>query len=109
MSLKNSTKTKENTYEVEVSVDAETFAKAVNKAYKKQVKNINVPGFRKGKAPKSIIEKMYGEGVFYEDAMQDCYPEALDAAAKEAELNVIAVDSLEALDASKDGYHISCN
>ncbi|MGN0462251.1 MAG: trigger factor [Ruminococcus sp.] len=104
MSLKNSTKTKENTYEVEVSVDAETFAKAVNKAYKKQVKNINVPGFRKGKAPKSIIEKMYGEGVFYEDAMQDCYPEALDAAAKEAELNVIAVDSLEALDASKDGF-----
>ena len=104
MSLKNSTKTKENTYEVEVSVDAETFAKAVNKAYKKQVKNINVPGFRKGKAPKSIIEKMYGEGVFYEDAMQDCYPDALDAAAKEAELNVIAVDSLEAIDASKDGF-----
>lgn len=104
MSLKNSTKTKENTYEVEVSVDAETFAKAVNKAYKKQVKNINVPGFRKGKAPKSIIEKMYGEGVFYEDAMQDCYPEALDSAAKEADLNVIAVDSLEALDASKDGF-----
>ena len=104
MSLKNSTKTKENTYEVEVSVDAETFAKAVNKAYKKQVKNINVPGFRKGKAPKSIIEKMYGEGVFYEDAMQDCYPEALDAAAKEAELHVIAVDSLEAIDASKDGF-----
>lgn len=104
MSLKNSTKTKENTYEVEVSVDAETFAKAVNKAYKKQVKSINVPGFRKGKAPKSIIEKMYGEGVFYEDAMQDCYPEALDAAAKEAELNVIAVDSLEAIDASKDGF-----
>ncbi|MDD6645901.1 MAG: trigger factor [Oscillospiraceae bacterium] len=104
MSLKNSTKTKENTYEVEVSVDAETFAKACNKAYKKQVKNINVPGFRKGKAPKSIIEKMYGEGVFYEDAMQDCYPEALDSAAKEADLNVIAVDSLEALDASKDGF-----
>lgn len=104
MSLKNSTKTKENTYEVEVSVDAETFAKAVNKAYKKQVKNINVPGFRKGKAPRSIIEKMYGEGVFYEDAMQDCYPEALDSAAKEAELNVIAVDSLEAIDASKDGF-----
>ena len=59
MSLNNSTKTKENTYEVEVSVDAETFAKACNKAYKKQVKNINVPGFRKGKAPKHMIEKMY--------------------------------------------------
>lgn len=105
MSLNNSTKTKENTYEVEVSVDADTFAKACNKAYKKQVKNINVPGFRKGKAPKHMIEKMYGEGVFFEDAMQDCYPEALDAAAKEAELNVIAVESLEAMDASeKDGF-----
>ena len=105
MSLNNSTKTKENTYEVEVSVDAETFAKACNKAYKKQVKNINVPGFRKGKARKHMIEKMYGEGVFFEDAMKDCYPEALDAAAKEAELNVIAVESLEAMDASeKDGF-----
>ncbi len=104
MSLLTSNKTKENTYELEVSVDAETFAKACNTAYKKQVKKINVPGFRKGKAPKSIIEKMYGEGVFYEDAMQDCYPEALDAAAKDADLNVIAVDSLEAIDASKDGF-----
>ena len=104
MSLNTSNKTKENTYELEVSVDAETFAKACNKAYKKQVKNINVPGFRKGKAPKAMIEKMYGEGVFYEDAMQDCYPEALDAAAKEADLNVIAVDKLEAVDASKDGF-----
>lgn len=104
MSLNSSTKTKENTYELEVSVAADVFAKACNKAYKKQVKNINVPGFRKGKAPKAMIEKMYGEGVFYEDAMQDCYPEALDAAAKEADLEVIAVDSLEAIDASKDGF-----
>lgn len=104
MSLNNSNKIKENTYEVEVSVDAETFANACTKAYKKQVKNISVPGFRKGKAPKAMIEKMYGEGVFYEDAMQNCYPAALDEATKEAELNVIAVDSLEAIDASKDGF-----
>lgn len=104
MSLNNSTKTKENTYDLEVSVDAEVFAKACTRAYKKQVKNINVPGFRKGKAPKAMIEKMYGEGVFYEDAMQDCYPEALDNAAKEANLTVIAVDKIEAVDASKEGF-----
>ena len=105
MALKESTKKEQaNSYELVVSVDGETFEKAVNAVYKKQVKNINVPGFRKGKAPKAMIEKMYGEGVFYEDAMQDCYPEALDAAAKEADLEVIAVDSLEAIDASKDGF-----
>lgn len=104
MSLKNSENTKVNTYELEVAVDAETFAAARTKAYKKQVKNISVPGFRKGKAPKAMIEKMYGEGVFYEDAMQECYPEALDEAIKEAELNVVAVDSLEAADVSNEGF-----
>ncbi len=104
MSLISSNKTKENTYELEVSVAADVFDKACNKAYRKQVKNINVPGFRKGKAPKAMIEKMYGEGIFFEDAMQDCYPEALDSAAKEADLEVIAVDKLEAVDASKEGF-----
>lgn len=104
MSLNTSNKTKENTYELEVSVDAETFAKACNKAYKKQVKNINVPGFRKGKAPKAMIEKRYGESVFYEDAIEDCYPKALDAAIKEADLNIIAIDKIEDVDVSKDGF-----
>lgn len=104
MSLKSSTLKETNTYEVEVSVDGETFGAAVDKVYKKEVKKINVPGFRKGKAPRMIIEKMYGAEIFYDDAMQDCYPAALDEAAKEAGLKVIAVTALEAEEVSKDGF-----
>ena len=80
MALKSSNLTQTNTYEVEVEVDGKTFMEAVAKVFKKQAKKITVPGFRKGKAPRAIIEKIYGEDVFYDDAMQDCYPEALDAA-----------------------------
>ena len=105
MSLKTSKKLEDaNKFELEVSVDGDTFNKAVNKVYKKQVKNINIPGFRKGKAPKHIIEKMYGKEVFYDDAMQDCYPDALYDAAKEAEVKIVAVDSLEAIEAGDDGF-----
>ncbi len=105
MALKECTKKEEaNTYELTVEVDGETFERAVNTVYKKQVKNINIQGFRKGKAPRSIIERMYGSEVFYEDAMQDCYPDALYDAAKEQGLKIVAVNSLEALEAGKDGF-----
>lgn len=105
MSLKTSTKLEEaNKFELEITVDGEVFKNAVNKVYKKQVKNINIPGFRKGKAPKHIIEKMYGKEVFYDDAMQDCYPEALENAAKEAEVKIVAVETLEAVDVNDDGF-----
>ena len=105
MALKECTKKEEaNTYELTVEVDGETFERAVNTVYKKQVKNINIQGFRKGKAPRRIIEKMYGSEVFYEDAMQDCYPDALYEAAKEKDLKIVAVNSLEAIEAGKDGF-----
>lgn len=105
MSLKESKKTDQaNTYELVVNVDGETFEKAVNAVYKKQVKNISIQGFRKGKAPRKVVEKMYGSEVFYEDAMQDCYPEALYEAAKEADVKIVKVDSLEAVEAGKDGF-----
>ena len=104
MSLKSSAMTEANTYELEVSVDGETFRAAVDKVYKKESKKITVPGFRKGKAPRAIIERMYGAEVFYDDAMQDCYPEALDEAAREADLKVITVTALEATEVSKDGF-----
>ena len=105
MALKECTKKEEaNTYELTVEVDGETFERAVNTVYKKQVKNINIQGFRKGKAPRRIIEKMYGSEVFYEDAMQDCYPDALYEAAKEKYLKIVAVNSLEAIEAGKDGF-----
>ena len=104
MALKSSAMTETNTYEVEVTVDGATFMAAVDKVYKKESKKIQVPGFRKGKAPRAIIEKMYGAEVFYDDAMQDCYPEALDAACKEADLKVVTVTGLEATEVSKDGF-----
>ena len=105
MALKECTKKEAaNAYELVVSVDGETFEKAINAVYKKQVKKINVQGFRKGKAPRRIIEKMYGAEVFYDDAMQDCYPDALYDAAKEAEVEIVAVEQLEAVEAGKDGF-----
>jgi len=104
MSLKASVLKEANTYEVEVTVDGPTFMSAIDKVYKKQVKKINVPGFRKGKAPRMIIEKMYGAEIFYDDAMQECYPEALDDAAKEADLKIISVTALEATEVGKDGF-----
>lgn len=105
MALKESTKKEQaNSYELVVTVNGETFEKAVNAVYKKQVKNINIQGFRKGKAPRSVIEKMYGSEVFYEDAMQDCYPEALYEAAKEADVKIVTVESLEAVEVGKDGF-----
>lgn len=105
MSLKASNKVDTNRYELEVNVDGETFAKAIDKVYKKQVKNINIDGFRKGKAPKHIIEKMYGENVFYEDAMQDLYPEALTTAAEEAGVKIVndKID-LDVVEVGKDGF-----
>lgn len=84
MSLKNATKLENGRVELEIEVDAATFGAAVNAAYKKDVKKISVPGFRKGKAPRAMIEKIYGSGVFYETAMNDVYPTALDEAIKES-------------------------
>ncbi len=105
MSLVNSTKLDEaNKYEVEVNVNKETFAAATIKAYKKQVKNINIPGFRKGKAPKHMIERMYGKGVFYDDAIDDTYPKALADATVEAELKAISVEDLNVKEVSDEGY-----
>ena len=105
MALKEFTKKDAaNSYELVVTVDGETFEKAINKVYKKQVKSINIPGFRKGKAPRHIIEKMYGKEVFYDDAMQGCYPDALYEAAKEQNLEIVAVEKLEAVEAGKEGF-----
>lgn len=89
MSLKTSNKVDTNRYELEILIDGESFRDAILTVYKREKKNISVQGFRKGKAPLSIIEKFYGEGVFYEDALNLLYADAIDAAAKEAGLTVI--------------------
>lgn len=89
MSLKSSNKVDTNVWELEVSVDGDTFRDAVTKAYLKQRKNITIPGFRKGKAPRAFIEKYYGEGVFYEDALEAIYPDAVASAIEEAKLEPV--------------------
>ena len=71
-------------------VESAEFEKAVNKVYLQNRGKITVAGFRKGKAPRSVVEKMYGEGVFYEDAINIVLPDAYEAAVKEAELDVVA-------------------
>ena len=90
MALKSTNKVETNLYEIEFDVDKATFDAAVEKVYRKEVKKINIPGFRKGKAPRSIIEKMYGKGVFYEDAVNEIIPDAYEDAIKAADLKVVS-------------------
>ncbi len=89
-----------NMNKLEVFVDAKTFDLACDKAYKKRVKEISVPGFRVGKAPRKVIEKRYGKELFFDDAIELVYPEALAEAIKEADLDVVAIESLETIEAS---------
>ena len=78
-----------------IEVSAEEFETALDKAYKKNKNKISLPGFRKGKAPRAMIEKMYGTGVFYEDAANDLIPDAYESAAKESELEIVAQPSID--------------
>jgi len=89
MALRSCNKIDTNRYELEVEVNAEEFSKALINSYKKNIKKMNIPGFRKGKAPKAFAEKYYGEKVFFEDAINEIYPEALDNAIKEANLEFV--------------------
>ena len=89
MSLINKELTEKSGFVLEFSVDKEVYAKAEMEAYKKNVKSINIPGFRKGKAPKAIIEKYYGKGIWFDDAINECIPEAFEAAVKEAGLDIV--------------------
>lgn len=105
--LKSCEKTETNVYQVEVTVDAATFEAAVNKAYLKNKKRINVPGFRKGKAPRAIIEKMYGAEVFYEDAIDIVYPQAVEDAMKEAGHTLVAAPAdVEIVSVGKEGVEL---
>lgn len=107
MSLKGFKEVAANRYELEIVIDSETFGGAIKTAYRRGVKKINVPGFRKGKAPLSVIEKFYGEEVFFEDALNILYPAALDEAVKEAGLEMIEdkIDFDLVSISKKDGAH----
>lgn len=104
MSLTASKKIDTNLMELEISVPAEEFKAAVDRAYRKNAPSITIPGFRKGKAPRHMIEKMYGEGVFFEDAVNELYPSAYEAAAKEAGITPVDRADIEILEVGKDGF-----
>ena len=90
MSLIKKTKIEKNHYEIQFSIDKEAFKKATDAAYRKNVAKMNIPGFRKGKAPRAIVEKMYGTGIFYEDAINECLPAAYEEALKASKLDVVS-------------------
>lgn len=89
MALKKADEIETNLYQLDISVDGETFNNAVTKVFNKQKRNITVPGFRKGKAPRGMIEKYYGEGVFYNDAFEQVFPDAVEGAVKEAGIEIV--------------------
>ena len=103
MSFKKTEKKDNNLYEIEFLLEKEQFDAAVERVYKKKAKSLNVPGFRKGKAPKSIIEKMYGSWIFYEDAINDLIPDAYTAAEKESGLVVVSRPEFDVVNIDDEG------
>ena len=102
MEIISNNKTATNTVEVEFKASAEEFEQAVQAAYLKKKKNINVPGFRKGKAPRKIIEAEYGEGVFYEDAVNGMYQKSVAEVIDELKLEVVDMPNIEVTEVSKE-------
>lgn len=104
MSLKSSNQVATNRYQLEIELPGDVFEKAVEQVYRKENKKITIPGFRKGKAPRSYVEKVYGSQVFYEDAINSLYPAALEEAVKEAGVEFVEdkVD-FDLVSAGKDG------
>ncbi len=88
-------KLEKNMAKLTIEVSSEEFENAIAKAYKKNKNKISMPGFRKGKAPRAMIEKMYGKGVFYEDAANSIIPDAYADAAKESELEIVAQPEID--------------
>lgn len=90
-----------NMVKLTIEAAAEEFEKAIEKVYHKNKGRINVQGFRKGKAPRQVIEKMYGAGIFYEDAANEIIPQAYETAAKESGLDIVSRPSIEVVQVEK--------
>lgn len=99
MSLISVNNIEKNKYELELKIDSETFLKGIESAYKRNVKNVSIPGFRKGKAPRKMIEKMYGEHVFFEEAINLVYPKVLSDAIEESKLELVTNPEIEVISA----------
>lgn len=104
MNIKSNEKKENSTFELVIEVGAPEFQAAIDKVYNRQKNRINIPGFRKGKAPRKMVEKMYGAEIFFEDAISLAYPDAYEAALKETDIKPVAYPQLEVLDVSADGF-----
>jgi len=95
-------KKENNTVDFTITVSKETFGAAVDEAFKKNVKKISVPGFRKGKAPRKLIEKTYGEGIFFDEAVDSVLPAAYNDAVKELNLEPVDTPKIDIKEIGKD-------
>ncbi|MBR7142881.1 MAG: trigger factor [Clostridia bacterium] len=109
MALIKQEKTEKNTIRLKISVSAEAFEKAIGEVYLKNRAKITVPGFRKGKAPRAVIEKMYGKGFFYEDAMEATYGQAYEEALAEAGIEPVARPHIEITEVGDNGYSFTAD
>ena len=108
MNLIKSEKTDKGVWTLQFSVDKDTFAKAVSDSFRKNSGKITVPGFRKGKAPRAVVEKMYGKGYFYEDAFNAVLPDAFEAALKDSKLDMVGQPDFDVVSVSdEDGVVFS--
>lgn len=96
-----------NQKELTILIERDAFDAATEKAYKKNVSKINIPGFRVGKAPRSIIEKMYGKGFFYDEALNDLLPDAYEKAIEESKLEVVGNPEFDVKKIDENGAEIS--
>ncbi|MBQ8851828.1 MAG: trigger factor, partial [Oscillibacter sp.] len=105
MTVKSCVKIEKSRVSLTIEVGAAEFEAALEKAYVKMRKNINIQGFRPGKAPRKMIEKMYGVEVFFEEAINIAFPEAYEAALKEQELQVVGYPEVDMLgECTKEGF-----
>ncbi|OUQ24701.1 trigger factor [Flavonifractor sp. An135] len=104
MNVKSVEKQEKSIVELVIEVGHDEFEAAIEKVYKKQRGKISIPGFRKGKAPRKVIEGLYGSAVFYEDAINEIYPEAYATAVEQEKLDVVAWPDVEIQEVNKDGF-----
>lgn len=106
MGLKSVKELEKNAVELEIQIEKKDFDEAVTKVFKRNVGKMNVPGFRRGKAPRNIIEKMYGKGVFYDDALNDILPDTYTAALEESNVKAVSRPEFDIVSIDENGVFV---
>lgn len=106
MSFKGMSEVDKNLVEINFTIDKETFEKAVNAAYKKNIGKMSIPGFRKGKAPRAMVEKLYGKGVFYDEALNAVVPAAYDEAVTASGADVVSQPQFDVVSIDENGVEM---